>query len=91
MKAELPEGTLMWFGGYKLWKVSGEDISVDHGTVVMLPWGNMVLYNGKKVEVCSRSLIKKIKMLGVSPEDNDIFWQHPDFREGVIHDNDERT
>ncbi|OGZ47647.1 MAG: hypothetical protein A3J55_01865 [Candidatus Ryanbacteria bacterium RIFCSPHIGHO2_02_FULL_45_17b] len=80
-------GTHIWFGGYEVEWIFSDNIIVPAGVVVMLPDGTIAFYNGAYSCFLERERITQIKMLGVSPGENNIFWQHPNFKEGVCFDN----
>ena len=91
---EYLQGTLMWFGRYEVRWISSEEFISSGGSVMMFPDGNIIFHNGFSTNMFHRGLIEKIKMLGVPQGENDVFWQHPDYREGddnEIDPEDERT
>lgn len=78
MAAEDPRGTLMWFGGFKVYKVSGEEIIIPCGSVIMFPNGEVVfngefIFHGSLAFKNPQQWIKQIKMLGIPEGENDIF------------------
>lgn len=91
---EFPRGTLMWFGQFEMGLIGGNTIFFEKGSsIIMFPDGSIVVCRGLQKQLWRREEVREVKMLGIPEGENDVFWQHPDFRDfkqGVYHD-DERT